>query len=309
MSLYKENITVLMTTYNSADTIKEAIESVLNQTYKYFELLIIDDGSKDETESIIKSFSDKRIVFYKIGHVGRGGALNFGLKISKYDYIAIMDADDIASPYRLEEQIKFLKKNFGISIVGSYAELIDKNRNHISTFVKPIQHNKIYKNLFAMNSISFGTVLFKKDISQKYFFNENLMVAEDLEWFQRVLTKYRANNIPKILMSLRQAENSRSRRADIEYSRLLETVYSNVIQLNNSNKGDFFINFFHLGCLHYYYGDLNKSKEFFLKALKYRKNDPILYRYLLPLYLFNVKRMRKFKTAKYFADLYRKLFP
>lgn len=76
---------------------KKAITSILNQTYKDFEFLIIDDGSTDNTESIVKSFNDNRINYQRIEHIGIGAASNYGLKQAKYDWIARMDADDISS--------------------------------------------------------------------------------------------------------------------------------------------------------------------------------------------------------------------
>ena len=108
-------LTVLMPTYNSCQYIETAIKSVLNQTYKDLELLIVDDGSTDDTESSISEFSDTRIRYIKKEHEGLAASLNYGLKIAKHDWVSRMDADDISHPKRLEKQISILEKddNFG----------------------------------------------------------------------------------------------------------------------------------------------------------------------------------------------------
>ena len=94
-----------MTTYNCAPYINQAIKSILNQSYEDFEFLIIDDGSTDDTEKIINQFKDPRIRFIKREHFGRSAALNYGLKNASFDIIALMDADDISHPKRLEIQL------------------------------------------------------------------------------------------------------------------------------------------------------------------------------------------------------------
>ena len=99
-------VSVLITTYNCAPYIAQAVQSILNQTFQYFEFLIVDDGSTDNTEDIVKSFSDKRIRYIKRNHFGRAAGLNFGLKNSSNEIIALMDADDISHPQRLELQLK-----------------------------------------------------------------------------------------------------------------------------------------------------------------------------------------------------------
>ena len=105
------NTRILMTTYNCYNYIGQAIKSILNQTYKDFELLIIDDGSIDNTEEIISQFKDNRIRYIKRQHSGMGASLNFGLMNASNDFIALMDADDISDTNRLERQLKCHSKN------------------------------------------------------------------------------------------------------------------------------------------------------------------------------------------------------
>ena len=113
-------ITVLMANYNNQRYLKQSIESILNQTYKNFDFLIIDDHSSDDSIKIIKSYSDKRIKLIKNHkNLGLTRSLNIGLKNINTEYIARMDADDISFPRRLKNQYDFLEKNTDVGILGS----------------------------------------------------------------------------------------------------------------------------------------------------------------------------------------------
>ena len=117
-------ITVLLTVYNR-ESISKTIESILSQTYQDFELLIIDNASTDKTQSIIKSYSDKRIRLYiNEKNMGQTYSLNRGLALARGEYIARIDADDICLPKRLEIQADFLDKNPEFGFCGSWVRYI-----------------------------------------------------------------------------------------------------------------------------------------------------------------------------------------
>ena len=120
-------VSVLMSVYNGEKYLKEAIKSILGQSFKDFEFIIINDGSIDKTEKIIKVFNDKRIVLINQENIGLTKSLNNGLKLAQGDYIARMDADDVALSYRLEKQVKFLDSNPHIFLVGSSCYLINES--------------------------------------------------------------------------------------------------------------------------------------------------------------------------------------
>lgn len=127
-------VTVLMPAYNAEKYIADAIKSVLQQSYSDFRLLIVDDGSSDQTQKIIHSFSDKRIQLIYQSHQGIAVALNKGLAESDSMYIARFDADDICLPNRLERQVDFLDHQPDYVIVGSDAEYISENAEHLFNF-------------------------------------------------------------------------------------------------------------------------------------------------------------------------------
>jgi glycosyltransferase involved in cell wall biosynthesis len=122
-------VTVLMPVYNGELYLKEAIESILAQTYKNFEFIIVNDGSTDKSQKIIQSFTDKRIRPITLKkNQGLSNALNTGLDTAAGKYIARMDCDDLSGPERLEKQVKFLEANPDYGIVGTLFALMSKTR-------------------------------------------------------------------------------------------------------------------------------------------------------------------------------------
>ena len=112
-------ITILMPTYNSAAFISKAINSVFASTYKNFELLIVDDGSNDNSYHIIKNYRDSRIIYLRKEHSGIAESLNYGITKSSGEWIARLDADDIMYSKRLEKQLRVVEVNPEVKLVGS----------------------------------------------------------------------------------------------------------------------------------------------------------------------------------------------
>ena len=130
-------VTVIMPVFNTAPYLALAIESILNQTFSDFEFLIFDDSSTDNSLEIIKKYAliDDRIVyFHNDKNQGLVECLNQGIKISRGDYIARMDSDDISELYRLENQIAFLQENKEIGIVGGWIEIFPNFMNGFIVF-------------------------------------------------------------------------------------------------------------------------------------------------------------------------------
>ena len=105
-------VSVVMPAYNSEKYIAESIESVLNQTFKNFEIIVVDDGSTDNTRKIISDYKDNRIRYYYQENLGSGAARNLGLSNSRGNWIAFLDSDDLWNPVKLEEQLKCCYKRF-----------------------------------------------------------------------------------------------------------------------------------------------------------------------------------------------------
>jgi len=197
-------ISVLMPVYNGEKYLKQAINSVLNQSFKDFEFIIVDDGSKDGSENIIKSFNDKRIRYYKKKHSGIANTLNFGIEKSKGEYIARMDADDICEKDRFKIQIDYLTKNSEIALLSSWASLINENNKVIGTYdYTPLSWKIIKLKSFFHNPFIHSTIILKKEILQKVDGYKNFKYGEDYELWTRIIYKYPCVNLPLKLIKYR----------------------------------------------------------------------------------------------------------
>ncbi len=164
----KNKLSVLMTVYNEEEYIKEAIKSVLNQSFRNFEFIIVDDGSTDNTKRVIKSFKDDRIKYYYTGKnkgfTNLDNIANFGIKKCKGKYIARIDADDICLQDRFKIQIEYLDKHFKIFMIGGGCDIIDENGDIID-IVKKRSYPSILNKYHILNSNSFihSSIMFRNE--------------------------------------------------------------------------------------------------------------------------------------------------
>lgn len=185
----KIEVTVLMPVYNGAEFIREAIESVLKQTFTSFELLIIDDGSDDNSTSIIRSYKDSRIrLILNNKNIGLVNTLNRGIELARGDLIARIDQDDICHPERLEKQFDFVKINPEIILLGSGCIEIDESGNKIATHQYPLRHNKLLHNLLKLKAFFPHSSAFfnKRKVQELGGYNINLNGAEDCDLWLRI---------------------------------------------------------------------------------------------------------------------------
>lgn len=205
MNLIKSpKITVLMSVYNSQEFLKDAIESILNQTFKDFEFLIIDDGSNDKSLEIISSYHDRRIVLINNEmNMGLAKSLNKGLHLAKGKYIARMDADDIALPFRLDRQFTFMEENTEVDICGSWVQTIGDGVENI--WRHPTSNDEIKVQLLFNSALVHPSVFMrKKSIFDKgLFYNESIKRAQDYELWSRVAITGEMRNIPEVLLKYR----------------------------------------------------------------------------------------------------------
>jgi glycosyltransferase involved in cell wall biosynthesis len=157
------DITVLVPAHNAGKYIREAIQSVLDQTFLNFELLIINDGSTDDTEQIINSFNDERIVVLHIKHSGVSSALNSGLSAARGRYIARFDADDLCMPGRLKKQYDFLEANSDYILTGSDAIYITEDGKHLFNFTcAGHEDHEIRRDLYVFCPVIHSAVMYRK---------------------------------------------------------------------------------------------------------------------------------------------------
>ena len=207
----KPKISVIMSVYNGMPFLKEAVESVLKQTYKNFEFIIIDDGSKDKSWQHLKSLKDARIKIIKNKkNLGLAASLNKALRHTLGDYVARMDADDVSYPERLTTQIKYMEKNPQIDICGSFVSVIDKDGKIIGQIKKPLTDSKIKKELFWLPPLLHPTWFARKEVFEKLNgYDEKWDYVEDFEFLTRA-RDFTMANIPKNLVLFRSQATRRS---------------------------------------------------------------------------------------------------
>lgn len=171
-------ISVMMCAYNSSQYIKEAINSVLNQTFDNFELIIVDDGSTDNTVQIIKDYKDERIKLIKCEH-NYISSLNTGLRSCHAEFIARMDTDDIMMPHRLEKQMIVMKNNQNIAACFSWAEKIGASEGIHGFGVRERVENAFFW-LLTGNYLTHPTAILRKSFLKKHhLYYKNYPYAED----------------------------------------------------------------------------------------------------------------------------------
>ncbi len=196
-------VTVLMPVYNGEKYLREAIESILNQTFTDFEFLIINDGSTDHTEEIILSYNDERIKYVKNEtNLRLIATLNKGLDLAKGKYIARMDADDISLPERLEKQVAFMEFNHSIGVLGTWVTTSGLDKNYDILFKKGVANIRF--ELFFHNYLHHPTVMLRSEVLRKSaLYYDDFLHAEDYAFWIKLATHTQIDIYPEILLKYR----------------------------------------------------------------------------------------------------------
>lgn len=204
-------IAVLMPVYNCELYIKEAVESILSQTYSDFEFLIIDDASTDETVSIIKSYTDTRIqLIEKPSNTGLTNSLNLGLQLAKGKYIARMDGDDISFPERFEKQIAYLEANPEVVLCGTSYKIMGEEKRTLI----PESHDVIKLGLLKSNCIAHPSVMIRRKTLEEFsiIYDTTKEPAEDYALWVQLLGVGKLHNLQEVLLKYRMHDSSVSRK-------------------------------------------------------------------------------------------------
>ena len=194
-------VTVLMPVYNGEKHLNDAVNSILNQTFKNFEFIIINDASTDGTYEILKSFSDPRIRIYtNKNNMGIAKSLNFGIKMSKGEYLARQDSDDTSTPKRLNKQVYFLDTHPDYAIVGSFARVLNEYSEELRVRKRPTEDADIRQYLKTDNCIIHGSVMIRmSSLLNVGLYDESMDKSQDYELWLRLSKKYKLTNIPEFL--------------------------------------------------------------------------------------------------------------
>jgi len=199
-------VSIIMSTYNGSETILKSIESILKQTYRNIELIIVNDKSTDNTKDNISNFvNDSRLyVCNNSINIGLAKSLNKAIKKSKGFYIARMDDDDISHPDRIQRQVEFLQTNIDVDVLGTSARLMDSDMNFIKNHFPPENDKDIRKALCYSNPIIHPSVMVTKDFFAKSSgYNESLRRKEDLDLWGKMAQTVKFYNLQECLIDYR----------------------------------------------------------------------------------------------------------
>lgn len=209
MTKYKNPlVSIVMPAYNAGDFLCPSIESILNQTYKNFEFIIVNDASTDETSKILNKYKkiDKRLKVIKNKiNLGVSRSANIAINEAKGQFIARMDADDIATPDRIEKQVKFLIKNKRAVAAGGQCELIDKDGIKIGEKRFPTDFDHIKSMIFANVPLQQPSLMVNKKLLPKNFvwYDNNFSSAEELELIFKLFKIGEVRNLKDTILKYR----------------------------------------------------------------------------------------------------------
>lgn len=198
-------ITVLMPAYNAAPYIAEAITSVLQQSFTNFELLVINDGSTDNTENIVRNFTDGRIRLINQPHSGVAAALNLGLLNATAPLIARFDADDICYPQRLQRQFDFFQSYPHYVLIGSDVNYADENGEHLYKYTNTAYTHEAISN-YVVSDCPFihSSVMYKKAVALELGgYDAKAHTFEDYRLWLQFITKGKVCNLNEPLITVR----------------------------------------------------------------------------------------------------------
>lgn len=195
-------VSIIIPTFNRAKKLESALVSVIGQTYENFEILVVDDGSTDNTKEVVDSFSDNRIIYFKKPNEKHPSiARNYALEYVKGDYVAFLDSDDSWKKDKLEKQVRFLEGSPGYVYCFTQASGIQNGDRTLVSGWFPIKSGKIFNSLLFRNFVVTSSVLVRsKDLLEEKGFPENLKIAEDLDLWLRLSKRGKAQFIGEDLV-------------------------------------------------------------------------------------------------------------
>lgn len=201
-------VSVLMPVYNGEKYIREAIESILSQSFLDFELIVVDDGSTDNTEIIINSYKDKRIRYIANStNLGLAGARNRAIEVSNGEYLAWLDSDDVSIKDRLKKQVKLLDDQKKIGLCGTWVRTIGLNPER--TWKYPNNPDYVRALMLFDNPVATSSILMRRSCLEigKPSFDPQFPPAEDYDLWERVSRRSGITNIPEVLTLYRVHPN------------------------------------------------------------------------------------------------------
>jgi len=246
----KDKISVILPVFNSEKYISESITSILKQSYRNFELIIVDDGSTDKSSLICENYAQQehRIILIKNSHKGLTASLNDALKISSGKYIARQDSDDISLPYRLEKQLLWFLENDKRVLCGTNCKILKENNTYRNNWSIRYKNSSIIKKLSYSNCFVHSSTMFIKDKAKGIgFYDKNLIYAQDYDLWWKLSTTGLVGNLKEKLLILRDRKGSISRSKSneqtLDFIKSCTKYFSyrkGIVALNNNKEINFY---------------------------------------------------------------------
>lgn len=231
----RPRISLLMAVRNGERYLSEALRSILAQTYKELEVILVDDASNDGTKSVIDKYakSDSRLVcIQNERHLGLARSLNIGLEFARGEFLARQDADDLSLPDRIELQVDFLEKNPQVGVLGSAYYLIDNRGRVLKTKHPPQKDTTIRWHMLFHNPFCHSSIMVRRGLLEwpKVGYDEKWSVAQDYELWSRLLENTMAANLSRPLVCLRIHEGQISKRHNEEQNAAADLISAEALK-------------------------------------------------------------------------------
>ncbi len=230
-SLQTKTVSVIIPTCNYARYLSEALDGVLNQTYKDFEIIVVDDGSVDHTREVVEKYQKEfpgLIRYFHQENQGSSTARNTGIKNSHGKYIAFLDADDVWLPTKLKIQITEFENDPQVDLLFTNAFLVNSNgsdskKKYVRKYEFSFKPDEMFEQLLLRNFVPLSSVIVKRYIIDKIgMFDTAQIYSEDFEWLLRVTRDHRADFINECLVKYRVHPQNKSHRADTRHRNPIE---------------------------------------------------------------------------------------
>ncbi len=294
MNLTREQsqvVSIIIPTYNYGIYLSTAIQSCLNQTYKPIEIIIIDDGSTDETKEVVKKFGDRIIYFYQKNN-GVSAARNKGLELAKGDYLAFLDSDDYLLDHSIEIKLDILTKypDIGIVFSSTYSKTSGgdelRYNRRFKKFPKPVISDHFYEDLL-LRKIPFepSAHLIRSSLAKRFRFPTNLSNGEDLVFFTKIFFSTRGYYLPKpTAVNNRHLSSLRHSIEGIREDRFIETIFDDPFYKGALDPLRRFCaahRYLELSRRFFLSGEKELAREYYMKAIATDAKSVLRVKYLL----------------------------
>ncbi len=278
-----QKVSVIIPTFNCAAYLAQTINSVLNQTYGNYELIIVDDGSKDDTRQLIDSLMKKnsgKIRYLYQDNQGVSVARNRGMAEAQGEFIAFLDSDDWWAPQKLAKQMSMFQSDRSLDIIFTNAHIF-KNGKVQGTYVRDTDKNQmgedIYYHLLLRNFVVFSSIAVKRSAAEEVGpFEKGMISAQDTDWLLRVVRSHKTGYIDECLVTYQVRSDSLSRFMSIRFQNYLDILKKNIARypeisdkLGQKLTNRFAQRYFYLGYVHFDTNDLLAARREFINSMKY----------------------------------------